>query len=123
MKGYLLDTDICIFFLKDKFHLTEKIDAVGIDKCFVSAITIGELLYGAEFSSDYEKHVQEVDFFEDNFTVVPIYEALRVYAKEKARLRRLGTLIMVTRNYKHFSKIDGIQLEDWTKKEDNEFII
>ncbi|MGB0929498.1 MAG: PIN domain-containing protein [Chitinophagales bacterium] len=120
--------------------MTEKIDAVGIDKCFVSAITIGELLYGAEFSSDYEKHVQEVEFFEDNFTVVPIYEALRVYAKEKARLRRLGTLIadldliigatavthdliMATRNYKHFSRISGIQLENWTKKEDNEFIV
>ncbi|MEZ4887297.1 MAG: type II toxin-antitoxin system VapC family toxin [Chitinophagales bacterium] len=140
MKGYLLDTDICIFFLKDKFHLTEKIDAVGIDKCFISAITIGELLYGAEFSSDYEKHIKEVVFFEDEFTVIPVYEALRIYAKEKARLRRLGTmiadldlligataithdLIMVTRNYKHFSKIDSIQLEDWTEKEYNEFVI
>jgi tRNA(fMet)-specific endonuclease VapC len=56
-----------------------------------------------------------------------------LYAKEKARLRKAGTpiddfdlligatavthkLIMVTNNTKHFKRINGIKLEDWTRK-------
>ena len=127
------------FFLKNKYNIVEKIDAVGIENCFVSEITIGELLYGAEFSRNYEKHIKEVEFFEENFRIIPLYNALRFYAKEKARQRRNGNLIedldlligatavandliMVTRNYKHFSRIESIQLENWADKIDNEFI-
>jgi tRNA(fMet)-specific endonuclease VapC len=55
-----------------------------------------------------------------------------LYAKEKARLRKAGTpiddfdlligvtsvahnMIMVTNNTKEFKRINGIDLEDWTK--------
>lgn len=31
MKGYLLDTDICVFFLRGKFQLTDKIDQIGFE--------------------------------------------------------------------------------------------
>lgn len=139
MSGYLLDTDICIFFLKGKYSLIDKVAAVGIDNCFVSEITIAELLFGAENSQNHKKHIEEVAFFEENFKVIPISKVLRFYAKEKARLRKNGTpvaefdlligstavshdLILVTRNQKHFRKIDSLQLEDWTSNIDNEFV-
>jgi tRNA(fMet)-specific endonuclease VapC len=139
MAKYLLDTDICIFFLKGKYELVQKIDAVGIQNCFISEITIAELLFGAERSGNYAKHNKEVLFMEEHFKVLPLSNALRIYAKEKARLQGIGeriaefdlligataianNLIMVTRNKKHFIRIDGIQLENWTENIYNEFL-
>lgn len=139
MSKYLLDTDICIFFLKGKFELVQKIDAVGIENCFISEITIAELWFGAERSNNFKKHSKDVLFMEKNFQVLPLSNVLRTYAKEKARLQSIGNivaefdlligstaiannLIMVTRNQKHFKRIRGIQLENWTDKNDNEFL-
>lgn len=48
--GYLLDTDICIFFLQGKLGLVKKIEEIGVENCYVSEITIAELLFGAENS-------------------------------------------------------------------------
>lgn len=63
--------------------------------------------------------------------VLPFATAIDMYAREKARLRRNGEIIpdfdlligatavasgmkMVTNNAKHLSRIDGIEIEDWT---------
>ena len=93
MNGYLLDTDICIFFLQGKYGLSLKVEEVGIENCYVSEITVAELLFGAENSQQYKKHMAEVDRFEKKFRIIPIYNVLRAYAKEKARLRKAGTPI------------------------------
>lgn len=46
MKKYLLDTNICIFLLRGKYYIDEKIDAVGgLENCFISEITVAELKY------------------------------------------------------------------------------
>ena len=50
MKGYLLDTNICVYFLNGKFDLEHKIEEVGIANCFISEVTIAELKYGVEKS-------------------------------------------------------------------------
>ena len=47
---YLLDTNICIHLFKGQDDLENKIDAVGIRFCYLSEITIAELLYGIENS-------------------------------------------------------------------------
>ena len=60
MSNYLLDTDICIFFLKGHQKVKEKIQEVGIANCYISEITIGELFYGAFNSEHKEKHIKEV---------------------------------------------------------------
>lgn len=139
MNGYLLDTDICVFFLRGKYGLAEKIDEVGKQNCYISEITIGELLYGAEYSDQTEKHLGEIAFFEKSFQVIPIYNFLKAYAKEKARLRREGNLIaefdlligitavqrdltMITRNEKHFKRINGIRIENWIDEKYNKFL-
>jgi len=133
MGGYLLDTDVCIFFLQGKFGLIEKIESVGINNCFVSEITIAELLFGAEKSTNQAKHFEEVSLFEQNFQIIPIYNVLRTYAKEKVRLQKAGAiigefdlligatavehdLVMVTGNASHLGRIQGIQIEDWTNR-------
>ena len=139
MEKYLLDTDISIFFLRDKFEIESKVKSVGIQNCFIAEITVAELLFGAEYSSDIQKHLTQVRSFEHKFSVLPIYEAFPIYAKEKARLWRegkkiaefdllIGTtavfhqLTMVTRNRKHFERIENIQIEDWIDSKFNEFL-
>ena len=45
MKGYLLDTNICIFYMKGRYQLDEKIAKVGQNNCYISEITVAELLF------------------------------------------------------------------------------
>ncbi|MBS1622421.1 MAG: type II toxin-antitoxin system VapC family toxin [Bacteroidetes bacterium] len=132
MKQYLLDTNICIFFLKGKFDLADKIEKVREANCFISEITVAELKYGAEKSERPVENRKVVELFIPKFNILPIYSSLDIYAKEKAHLSKVGTIIdefdlligatavsngmvMVTNNTSHFSRIRKIKLEDWTK--------
>jgi tRNA(fMet)-specific endonuclease VapC len=45
---YLLDTNICIFFLRGKMNLDKIIKEKGKHNCFISEITVFELRFGAE---------------------------------------------------------------------------
>lgn len=48
MKRYLLDTNICIFYMKGKYDLLARLEKAGRCNCFISEITVAELLYGVE---------------------------------------------------------------------------
>ena len=134
MKKYLLDTNICVHFLKGEFNLQNKIDEVGFENCFISELTIAELLFGVENSAESrkEQNRKNVNNLKLSFgiRIIPITTCLELYAKEKARLRREGTpigefdliigctaianqMIMTTRNVKHLEKIENIILENW----------
>ena len=139
MDQYLIDTDICIYFLKGKFGIKNKIKEVGIENCFISEITIAELTFGAYKSSNFNKHILEVKKMEVLFEIIPIYGILNKYAEERAKLQKNGNsipdfdlligttavvnkLIMVTNNEKHLSRISGVRIENWTKREHNSFV-
>lgn len=130
MKKYLLDTNICIYFLKGLFNLDKKIENAGLFNCFVSEITIAELKFGAENSENQERNRKTVDQFVSKFTVIPIFNSLDVYAKEKSRLRKKGlplddfdlligatavsnNLTLVTRNVSDFGRLNRIEIENW----------
>lgn len=131
MKKYLLDTNICIYFLKGQFSLNNKLKEIGVDNCFISEITIAELKFGAENSVHKEKNIKNVEIIQNKFTILPIFTALDIYALEKARLRTQGktlddfdlligstaifnNLTLVTKNVSDFERLDGIIIEDWT---------
>ncbi len=131
MKKYLLDTNICVYFLNGKFKLGERIDKVGFENCLVSEITIAELKYGIEKSTYKEKNRKTLKTFQSKFGILPIFPALDIYAKEKARLKTKGKIlddfdlligataifnsyILVTKNVSDFDRLDGIVIEDWT---------
>jgi tRNA(fMet)-specific endonuclease VapC len=130
LKKYLLDTNICVYFLKGLYNLDRKIEKAETENCFVSEITIAELKFGVENSENKEKNQKTVDDFVSKFTIIPIFNSLDIYAKEKARLRKKGTplddfdlligstaisnnLILVTRNVSDFERLDGIEIENW----------
>ncbi|MBS4029616.1 MAG: type II toxin-antitoxin system VapC family toxin [Ignavibacteriales bacterium] len=133
MKKHLLDTNICIYFLKGLYNLDEKIERAGKENCFVSEVSIAELKFGAENSSNPIKNRKTVEEFQRRFTILPIFTALDVYAKEKSRLWRQGNLLddfdlligatavsnnltMVTKNVTDFERLNDIKIEDWTVK-------
>ena len=133
MEKYLLDTNICIFFLKGKFNLNVQFKKVGLRNCCLSEITIAELKYGAACSDRIEENMKMINDFAKEVTIVPIFNSLDIYAKEKARLRMSGkliddfdlligasavanNLILVTDNEKHLARISKIKIENWIKR-------
>ena len=131
MKQYLLDTNICIFFLKGLYNLDKKIAEVGEDNCFISEMTIAEMKYGVENSKTVELMRPVIEAFITKFAILPIYDSLDIYGREKAKLRKQGLLIddfdmligatalhhnmvMVTNNVTHLSRLENIVIEDWT---------
>lgn len=47
---YLLDTNIIIFWLKDRYGIAQKITEVGAVNCFVSEVSVAELRFRVECS-------------------------------------------------------------------------
>ncbi|MGY3089749.1 tRNA(fMet)-specific endonuclease VapC [Hymenobacter sp. UYAg731] len=131
---YLLDTNICVFFLRGKLDLDEIVREKGRENCYVSEVTVAELRYGAENSDNAAKSHQAVDDFLNGLSIVPIFGCIRRYAQEKVRLRKMGNpmhdefdlligvtaiehqLTLVTDNQKDFHRLNGIQMENWFKR-------
>ena len=67
---YLLDTNICVFFLRGKFNLDQAIKEKGRENCFISEITVLELRYGAENSDDPVKSHKSVDDFLNGLSII-----------------------------------------------------
>ena len=90
---YILDSDICISLLKNRFSINTKIKSVGIDSCFISEITLAELIYGAHYSDNFVKHRTEVTRLTSLFSVIPAFDSFDFFGQEKTRLRKRGDLI------------------------------
>lgn len=130
---YILDTNICIHFFRGKYDLLTKFEEVGIQKCSISEITLAELVYGAEKSQNPTKNHKLIKDFIEQVAVLPLYSAIYMYGKEKARLGSLGMnigdfdlligstavendLIMVTENVSEFERIKDIKIQNWIKR-------
>ena len=133
MKGYLLDTNICIFYMKGRYQLDEKIAKVGQNNCYISEITVAELLFGAARSANKEKHLKQIASFIGQYKILPIYNALSVFADKKAELYAKGQpiddfdilidataiyhkLVMITENVKHLNHLSSIKIENWIER-------
>lgn len=94
MSKYLLDTNICVHFLKGEYDLQNKILKAGLLSCFLSEITIAELLYGVAYSSPERQLMnrQRVEGLKNSFSgrILPIAPCLEKYAEQKAQLRKIG---------------------------------
>ena len=134
--AYLLDTNICAFYLRGKFDIDQHIDKVGWENCYISEITMLELKMGAELSfwkDGIDRSVQLGKFLSD-INILPISEAIDVAAHEKIRLRLAGTpcddnfdlliactaisngMVCVTDNVRDFCRFENLQLENWVAR-------
>jgi tRNA(fMet)-specific endonuclease VapC len=130
---YLLDSNICIHFFRGKFGVINKLSSIGFNECAISEITLAELVYGAETSSDPNKNIELINEFISHLQILPIFDSIYFYGKEKARLRKAGKmisdfdlligctavekgLIMVTENIGEFERIKDIKIENWIQR-------
>ena len=135
MSQYLLDTNICIFLMRGDAHLQQMVSEVGPSNCFLSEITVAELLYGLANCPPAHRAFEQarLDKLLRPFQprrVLAISPALQQYAETKAHLRRLGRLqgefdlliastalayglTLVTRNGRHFADVAGLAVADW----------
>lgn len=126
---YLLDTNVIIEVLRGNDDIINKIEGIGQKNCFISEITLAELLYGA-VRGNKQKNFKDVEQIEKEFNVLPIRPAFREYSEARNYLRLNGTpidhmdlfvasvaihnsLTLVTHNTKHFQRIPNLKIEDW----------
>lgn len=124
--GRLLDTNIIIDYLKNKLPTPLWFSKPHL--IFVSQITIGELLFGAELSAKSVQNKNMYINFCNKFQLLPVnFATAQAYAKIKATLRKLGTpipendmwiaatalafdLAIVTGD-RHFERVPNLQVE------------
>ena len=130
---YMLDTNTCIFVLKNRPEKVRK-KFKAIKNICISSVTYGELCFGIENgeSSLREQRCEQLDDFTQRILIDPWdEEAARHYGSIRAILKREGNLIgnndlliasharsidsvLVTNNTKEFSRVPDLTLEDWT---------
>lgn len=131
MLRYMLDTNICIFTIKNKpAQVREAFNRHHGQLC-ISTITLMELIYGAEKSAAAQKNLAVVEGFVARLDVLPYdNDAAAHTAMIRAELARAGTpigpydqmiagharsqgLVIVTNNLKEFERVAGLRTEDW----------
>jgi len=127
---YLLDTNICVYYMKGGFELDKKIETISPNDLFISEITLAELKYGVAHSARPKQNEIALSNFLSGVQILPIFDALDIFASEKSRLKKAGqpiddfdlligataianSLTLVTNNEKHFRRLEGIRLENW----------
>jgi len=130
---YLLDTNICIFMIKEKNPLLmEHVSKNHVYGLGISSITLAELEYGVCASVNRERNAAALLGFLVGVTVLGLGASVAAeYGAIRADLRRKGTpigaldmliaahakteeLILVTNNVREFRRVVGLAIEDWT---------
>lgn len=132
--SYMLDTNICIYAMKNKpeqvLHRLKDHLHGGL---YISSITLAELQHGVEKSAHPEKNAAALLRFISIMEVLPFDDLAAVeYGKICANLQRketpIGTMdmliaahaitedmILVTNNVREFERVEGIMIENWAE--------
>ena len=131
MLRYMLDTNICIYVMKNyPAELRERFNQLAEQLC-ISSITLGELHYGAEKSARRFDNLQAIEHFCARLEVLSFSAiAAAHYGQIRAELERAGRpagshdmmiggharsegLVLVTNNIREFERMTGLQVENW----------
>ncbi|MDZ7958187.1 MAG: type II toxin-antitoxin system VapC family toxin [Aulosira sp. DedQUE10] len=132
---YLLDSNVCIRLINNSsLAVTIRLAAQQPEDILISTITQLELYYGAYRSAQLEKNLEILQRFFSQFTIIHLnMEGAIIAGKIRADLAASGTpigpydvqiaaiamannLILVTHNTKEFSRVNGLQIEDWEEE-------
>ena len=129
---YMLDTNTCAFVLRRSSQaLLDRIQTVPLERQVMSMVTLAELLYGVQISSQKKKNWAAVDALTRHLSVIDWsrdaaehYAEIRADLKKKgqsigsndltiaAQARSLGAVV-VTNNVKDFRRGKGLKYENW----------
>ena len=89
---YLLDTNICIYIIKKKpAEVFEKFKNLTIGDVGISSITLAELQYGIEKSSNSDKNREALEKFLTPIEIIDYdYDATVEYGKIRVELEKKG---------------------------------
>lgn len=131
MLKYMLDTDITIYTLNNKPDKVRAEFKKHYGQICISSITLMELIYGAEKSSNPEKNLSVVEGFAARLDVLPYNSEAAAHSGQlRAELAKTGKpigpydqmiagharshgLILVTNNVKEFERVPGLRVENW----------
>jgi tRNA(fMet)-specific endonuclease VapC len=131
---YLFDTDTLSEVLRraPSPRLLARLASVPPEQQFTSAITVGEMVYGAYRSARREYFLQQLQARVWPHVRILAFDrrAAETYGPLRAQLERAGTplsepdmriaaialthdLTVVTGDTRHFRRVDGLRAEDW----------
>jgi tRNA(fMet)-specific endonuclease VapC len=129
---YMLDTNICIYVLKNHSDkLRHKFKAIK-DIC-ISSVTYGELCFGIENGNNdlKEERWRQLEIFTQRLLIDPLDEnAGKHYGSIRAQLKKDGTpignndlliaaharsinAVLVTNNVREFNRVPNLVVENW----------
>jgi tRNA(fMet)-specific endonuclease VapC len=130
---YCFDTDVLSATMRrdPSLPLIRRLAQIPPSEQFTTAITMGELLYGASRRDSKKLHEQVRQLIRGALTVLPFDEAAAdIYGPLRAQLESAGQrldepdmriasialahdLTLVTGNVRHFARIPGLAVENW----------
>jgi tRNA(fMet)-specific endonuclease VapC len=134
---YLLDTNACIVYLnQENSGVRRRLASVSRSEVVLCSVVKAELFYGAMRSTSPEQTLARQREFVNAFTSLPFDDfAATSFGIIRTRLESLGTpigaydlqiaaialannLTLITHNTREFSRVEGLQLEDWEGDEE-----
>ena len=131
MLRYLLDTNIVIYVIKRRPIAALELFNQHAGHMAISAITLAELLHGAEKSNAPSRSLMVIEDFCSRLEVLPYgLKAAAHYGQIRSALEFKGQcigvndlhiaaharsegLILVSNNTREFERVDALQLENW----------
>lgn len=131
MIKFLLDTNICIYVIKNRpLEVLSKFNE-SAGRMAISSITLAELLHGCEKSQKVEHNTRQVEDFCSRLEVLEYgNNAAQHYGSIRANLEKSGQMIgvndlhiagharslgltVVTNNEREFDRVKGLLVENW----------
>jgi len=129
---YLLDTNACIVYLNRPMSgVRRRLESLSPQDIAICSVVKAELFYGARRSKNPQRTLALQSTFLNNFVSLPFDDAAAtIFSEIRAELAIRGTpigpydlqiasiakvhnLILVTHNTSEFSRVNGLQIEDW----------
>lgn len=131
---YLLDTNICIYAIKQKHEkLLDLLREKSGEGLFISSLTVAELEFGVQNSRQVDRNRIALIKFLSYFNILNFDGSDAIeYGKIKTELRKKGQIIgqidlllaaqavnremtLITNNLKEFLRVDALKVEDWSR--------
>ncbi len=132
---YFADTNMIGYFTQQQhIALQQRVEhTLRAHELAISVVTRAEIRYGQELLNANDKRHTTIDLLlEATPTLVWTTQAADLYGTINAQLRKTGlpigdldvmiaahalaeNLILVTHNTRHFERIEGLKMEDWTQ--------
>jgi tRNA(fMet)-specific endonuclease VapC len=131
--SFLLDTDTCIYCLKQNEAVLRHLLSKRRSEVAVSVITEAELRTGAAKSNAAAKTLRLVENFLRPISILELVSSDAIaYAALRAKLERAGTpigpldmliaaqavarnLVLVSNNQREFRRVPGLSIENWAR--------